>query len=160
MNIVGNRGESEVATELLTPTDTSGSIPAFPFHPIFLGEKAPVFDFLVYLLDDSGQPTGAHFFVQTKTTRRALQADRCIARLPIKDVRAAQAFKCPSFIFAVHAPAKSARIYIAAIAHDRSRGIERIPVCHDLASDAVKIQLYSDVSRFFRHRTFTFNPER
>jgi hypothetical protein len=60
---IGDRGENAVERIFLRPINGHNG-----FLPLFLGAKAPVFDFCVFLLSSDGRILGPHFYLQVKAS--------------------------------------------------------------------------------------------
>jgi hypothetical protein len=125
--------------------------PRVLFDARLLGGNAPTFDYIVYLVDAKGDRTGAFFFVQVKTTATAPKPG---AAYPIAfgatDVKRAQRTKIPFFVSVVdtsdpHRP----RFFIKGVDSKRSTGMARLAQDYDLATDAVKLDLYDEVTRLW-----------
>lgn len=154
--IVGQRGESAVQVALLRPLAVP-ALPAQPFYPIFLGEKSPIFDLVVYLLDDNAKILGPHFYVQIKTTETAPSPLACKARMNKGHVLGALKYKIPSYFIAVDASAaNSESCYITGLSHSLSKGIYSVPVANNLSQPATRALLYNEVTGHFGVKAYTF----
>ena len=155
-DLVGDRGESEVQTELLRETNDS-RYPRNLFLPQFLGGKSPTFDFLVYLLDRRQEPYGPHFFLQVKTTKIASTTSFCNARFGRALVRRGVAMKVPSYLVAADiSSSRTCKLYVTGISHDRTMGFATVPVAHELSHARIKFALYDEVNDCFSSSPYTF----
>lgn len=135
-NVIGDRGESEVNTALLTPVSSAG-YPEYLFYPHFLGAKAPMFDFLVYLLRTDGQPLGPKFFVQVKSTRKPATSGSCAAKCSAVSIKRTIAAKVPSYLVGVDLSKKtSSELYITGVSHSRKLGYATVPTTNRLHDEA------------------------
>lgn len=154
--IVGQRGENAVQVALLRPLAANG-VPNKPFYPVFLGEKNPIFDLVVYLLDANAKILGPHFYAQIKTTQSAATAVACKARMNRDHVVGAVRCKVPSYFIAVDASsAVSESCYVSGISHLASNGIYKAPVANNLALPNVRASLYDEVRDHFGTIAYTF----
>lgn len=154
--ILGQRGESAVQVDLLRPLALA-ALPAQPFYPVFLGEKSPIFDLVVYLLDGNAKILGPHFYAQIKTTQTAATPLICKARMNKSHVLGAVKYKIPSYLIAVDASAaNSESCYITGISHSASKGIYSVPVANDLGQPATRASLYSEVIAHFGFQPYAF----
>lgn len=155
-NLIGDRGESEVQTALLTPVRRAG-YPEQPFLPLFLGAKAPLFDFVVYLLDARGQRLGSHFFVQVKSTSTAATNQSCAVKMGKASAITATKFRCPSYLIGADVSKKtSCDLYVMGISHTQSTTILSVPVIHSLKDDTTKVLIYDEVCANFAASAYTF----
>ncbi|UOD28822.1 hypothetical protein INH39_25780 [Massilia violaceinigra] len=148
--LFGKAGEFLCGGELLRPL--SGS--RYLFDVYFLGGNAPTFDYIVYLLDEGGRRTGHFFFLQVKTTARTARSRTGYPiRFSAADIRRAQATKVPFFICVVDCSAgRRAKFFIKGLESTRTRAIATLSPDHDLETDAVKLDLYREVTRLWARR--------
>lgn len=161
-NIIGAGGEYLCGIELMRPVTPSpclhiGFQPGevgYLFEALHFGGKEPTYDYLVYLLDAHAQRLGPFFFLQVKTTLKALDTTGTYSlRFSARAVARARAMKTPFFVGIVDRSATSReKIYVKGIDATNSKGIARLEPLHDLADDAVKISIYNEVSRVWALR--------
>lgn len=140
--------------QLIASTDFSREVGA-PFNrPLFravsLGDKYPVADLLVDLLDTSDRPVG-FFLVQVKGTR-ATRPDA--PRLPI-DVSLEQfnllvRLPLPTYLVAVDVT--TGRSFLAAASRTRKRAVASVTKEFPLLQDSVKIALYRELPEYWSTR--------
>lgn len=157
-DLIGEAGESSVKTALLRTISTKKypGYPKFLFKVIALGEKAELFDYLVYLRDSSGNLTGAHFYVQVKSTEKRVAGGQCPAPFSAGEVKTALTFKVPSYLCAVKIGAVS-RIYVRGVSHTRRKGFSGVGITFQLNDAAVRLKLYDEVTAFFANQSFSFS---
>jgi hypothetical protein len=144
-NISGAAGEYLAAMELMRPIATG----AFLFDAVLLGGKEPTYDYIVYLLDANSDRYGPFCFLQVKTTtRKPAPGGAYPLAFSATDVARAHASKIPFFVCIVdRAVPRAERIFIKGVDSDRKAGISRLAPTHDLAADAVKLELHQEVER-------------
>ena len=157
-DFIGDTGESAMRTALLRTIKQSlfPGYPRFLFKPIFLGEKAELFDFLVYLRDKNGDLTGAHFFVQVKSTEARIKTGQCPAPFSADAVKTALTFKVPSYLCAVKIGAKS-KVYVRGLSYTRKRGFAGVGTQHNLNDADVRVAIYDEVANFFTKQGYKFS---
>lgn len=158
-NLVGELGESMTKTALIAEIvkkSNHQSYPDFLFKPYFLGEKADLFDFIVFLLDADAKPTGAYFYVQVKSTKNALKSKSCEAKYSKKEVTRALGFKCPSYVVGVKTNGSNDDVYIRGISSSLKSGIYTAPLKNKLFLDEIKVKLYDEVANFFKGKKHNF----
>ncbi|NHZ38058.1 DUF4365 domain-containing protein [Massilia rubra] len=145
--LFGRAGEFLCGGEFLRPV--AGS--RYLFDVCFLGGNAPTVDYIVYLVDERGTRTGPIFFVQVKTTARAPKNGTGYkVGFSAADVRRAQATKVPFFVCVVDRSTEGrAKFFIKGVESTRTTGIATLAPVHDLATDAVKLDLYQEVTRLW-----------
>lgn len=149
--LFGKAGEFLCGGELLRPV--AGS--RYLFDVCFLGGDAPTFDYIVYLLDEDGRRTGPFFFLQVKTTAKTTSNGTGYPiRFSAADVRRAHTTKVPFFVCVVDRSAgRGAKLFIKGVESTRTRGIATLAPDHDLETDAVKLDLYREVTRLWARRS-------
>lgn len=145
-NLYGKAGEYLCIAEFMRPV-MGPSGPRLLFDAHLIGGNAPTFDYIIYLVDATGDRTGAFFFVQVKTTSKTPAAG---IGYPVAfsalDVRRALATKVPFFVCAVDRAVTGAeKFFIKGVDSKRTKGIARLAPVHDLTTDAVKNDLYDEV---------------
>jgi hypothetical protein len=154
--ILGQRGETAVQVNLLRPLQVA-NLPNQPFYPVFLGEKSPIFDLVVYLLDVNANFLGPHFYAQIKTTQTPAGPLVCKARMNKSHVLGAVSYKVPSYFIAVDAAAaNSESCYIKGISNTFSKGIYGASVANDLSQPASRAALYNEVIAHFGAHPYAF----
>ena len=151
-NALGQRGENAVAAQLLRPIQGDPTVPNEPFGVEIFGGKHELFDGIVYLRNHAGSLTGAHFFVQIKTSAPRGPTTVCSVRFKRNEVATAIAFRAPVYLIGVEARSKET-CFVTAISHSRTTGVYRVTkVGRNLASASVKRRIYREVLAF--HGTF------
>lgn len=147
-NTLGQRGENAVAAQLLRPIQDDGTVPEEPFVVEIFGGKHELFDGIVYLKNRAGSLTGAHFFIQIKTTAPTSQTPTCRARFHKAEVKTAIAFRAPVYLIGVEARSREV-CFVTGISHTRTKGIARIKKAHrKLSSLRVMRRIYNEVQAF------------
>src|ERR1041384_8232018 len=122
VNALGQRGENAVVVQLLRPIAGDAAVPNEPFVVELFGEKHELFDGIVYLKDHTGALTGAHFFIQIKSSAPSTISNSCAAPFRLGEVRTAIAFKAPVYLVGVEARIREA-CFVMGISHSRTRGV-------------------------------------
>jgi hypothetical protein len=148
-NALGDRGESIFKLAL---TRLHGGRPLF--RPASLGEKWPVADFAVELVNHPG----SFFLVQIKATQRPIKPRR--RRLPV-DVTADSvslliSSPIPAYLVAVHEPSEEA--FLAA--PKSARRISDVTTAFSLNDGQVRLGLRDEVRRFWSRVTAPFSSAR
>ncbi len=147
-DITGSRGES-IAFMRLTPNcrDDGSSY----FLPHFLGEKCPLFDYLVELVD-AGANT-PFFFVQVKCTGKPYTKSQTPPRLrhtvSARDVQRLAAYPAPTYVVGVHE--KEERAFIISVHGGMCEAIHSITTDYELTPDTLKC-LWDEVREFWQDR--------
>jgi hypothetical protein len=158
-NALGQRGENAVAAQLLRPIPGDVTVPAEPFVVAIFGGKHELFDGIVYLKDHAGSLTGAHFFIQIKTSAPKAVAATCSARFKKTEVATAIAFRAPVYLIGVEARSTE-QCFVKGISHSRTRGVSRISKLeHKLSASGVKRRIYREVLAFHATLPSTFESE-
>lgn len=127
----------------------------FLFDAYLLGGKAPTFDYIVYLVGLNGDRTGPFFFLQVRTTTKTPKQGVAYGiDFSATDVKRAQATKIPFFVCVVdRSVTRCEKFFIMGVDSKRTAGITRLAPVHDLATDAVKIDLYNELTRLWDAQT-------
>lgn len=146
-NLTGKAGEYLCIAEFMRPVADRRLL----FDVNYLGGDAPTFDYIVYLLDVQGDRSGPFFFVQVKTVSRLHKAGVAYQiKFSASDVKRAQATKVPFFVCVVdRSTSESEKFFIKGVDSQRTRGITRLQPVYDLKVDAVKLDLYYEVTRLW-----------
>lgn len=148
-NTLGDRGESIFR---LAVTTLHGGWPLF--RPAQLGEKWPVADFAVELLNQPG-----HFFlVQVKATQKAVTPRGHRLPLDVKAdrIRLLLGSPIPAYLVAVHEP--SERAFLAA--PRLVRRIRDVTTAFPLNDLKVRLDLHEEVGNFWSNVTSRFSSVR
>lgn len=147
---IGERGELLTRVEFLRPVRKGFDRPLFRGN--FLGEKYPVADLLVDLLDERERCMG-FFYAQVKSTADAQAGRR--KRLPVacpaRKYNSLVALPVPTYLVGVDVV--SERVYLLAANRPRRRDIASMVKLHDLSDDDVKRILYEDVLAYWKNQT-------
>lgn len=159
-NILGKAGEAHAQAAFLKGLDLPAfhSYPRYLFDATFLGEKNELFDILVSLYDHDAKLTGAHFFVQVKTTGTlmATGAPSVPAKFTAAEIKAALRFKVPAYLVAVTDDVGGMKAYVRGIHSSQTAGVSTVSTRHLLREEKTKVQIYNDVTRFFTRRKYTY----
>ena len=155
-NQIGKFGELLTETEFCRPV--RGVVQRPLFRATSLGDKYPIVDFIVDLLDSRERILG-FFCVQTKSTARARSMSR--KRLPIHCPRskynALVNLPVPTYIAGVDVIAE--RVYVCAVNHRRDRTLSSMTKSYELAQDDTKVSLYDEVLSYWQEQTLAaWNP--
>jgi hypothetical protein len=148
-DFIGGRGEAIAHKQFSQFCRIEPDLPFFvPHH---LGEKCRTFDYLVELVDTDETPL--FFFVQVKTTRKALTKTQNPPRLRVevseKDIR--QMVACPLPTYVVGVQEIEERAFIIAVHGEMSKAIPSITTAHELNPDTLR-RLWDEVREFWRDR--------
>jgi hypothetical protein len=145
-NAVGDFGENLAATHLSRPVRGFYRRPLF--KPAHLGEKYPVVDFIVDVLDPNENSLG-FFFVQVKSTRTANALSRRLA-LTIELDKFNKLARIPVPTFLIGVDTDSEKVFVIAAVKPVLKGFSSITKKFDLTNDAVRIGLYKEVAGYWR----------
>jgi hypothetical protein len=141
-DFIGKRGESIVSERLL---DFCGrDLPYFDPHP--LGEKCPIFDYLVELIDAGKSPP--YFLASVKATRKGQTKGKARLKVGVKAVDVVAMVKCPvpTYVIGVDEPAGTAYVVSA---HGALKGaISSIPTKYPLDGTNLK-KLWDEVKTYW-----------
>ena len=140
---IGKRGESVISEKLL---DFCGrALPYFDPHP--LGEKCPIFDFLVELVTEDKTPP--YFFASVKATKKRLTKKKLGLKVGLRaqDVQAMVFCPVPAYLIGVDEPAAEA--YIVSIHGKLEGAISSIPTTYPLNA-ATLADLWTEVSTYWK----------
>jgi hypothetical protein len=146
-DFIGNRGQS-IAHARLTEMCRKNGLPYFDAH--FLGDKCPIFDFLVELVG-AGQRC-PYFFAQVKATRDGLTAtspQRLKVKVVKSDVRKMVLFRAPTYVVGVDEPGE--RAYVIAIFGGMKAGFSSMSTQHPLNPGTLKL-LWEEVRDYWQGR--------
>jgi hypothetical protein len=97
-NRLGKRGENMFATLIMEPFDQAEPW----FDPVYLGDKFPVLDYYVELVNAGSR---YYFFVQVKGTRQGYETANSETRLKVqlreRNVAELAAFPAPTYVVAI-----------------------------------------------------------
>lgn len=145
-NQIGTIGEWIAAVGISRAVEREFRRPLF--RAAILGEKHPLADFLVDVLDDGGQAAG-FFLVQVKSTfSSSPRTRRASLAIPESTNRALAHFPVPTYLLGVELGTRS--IFLAGIAPKQEiRGGATIGRRYPLSDDDVLVGLYREVSAFW-----------
>jgi Domain of unknown function (DUF4365) len=145
-NAIGDFGELLAATFLSRPVRGKYRRPLF--KPTHLGEKYPVVDFIVDVLDPTENSIG-FFFVQVKSTSAACALSRTLRLdVELEKYNKLAAIPVPTFLIGVDTQNESA--FMIAAPKAVLRTFSSITKKHDLADDDVRVGLYKEVAEYWR----------
>jgi hypothetical protein len=142
-NSIGSRGES-IFEVLITKHTTSGRL----FDPSFLGDKHPLIDFHIDLLN---HPYPAFFHASIKATRRGYTAKKDRLKVSISKSEKITLAKCivPVYIFGIDE--KTEKGYLAPANNLASHLItSNISTLHEI-TEANLLKLYKEVSAYWEN---------
>ncbi len=149
-NQIGNLGELLAETEFCRPVGKKYNRPLFRANN--LGQKYPVVDFVVDLLDSNERSIG-FFYVQVKSTHNPSVGDR--RRLPIEcpyhKYNAMVNLPVPTYLVGVDVSKDT--LYILAANRTLNRKLSSIGKLHDLSADDIKVSLYKEVLSYWKEQT-------
>lgn len=148
-NQIGRRGEVLVESEFLRPVYHGWNRPLF--RAIHLGDKYPIVDYIVDLLDARERTTG-FFYVQVKATDRDASGRR---RLPVRcdklKYNALISLPIPTYLVGVNLFDDT--LFVRAACRSRTQRLTSMTKSHSLATDSVKVTLYKEVRSYWKtHR--------
>jgi hypothetical protein len=147
-DVMGGRGEA-IASARLAASYRAHDLPYFLPH--YLGEKCPLFDFFVELVD-AGRRT-PYFFVQVKATRKAFtkthDPPRLLVGLSAEDVRGMVAYPAPTYVIEVQE--REERAFLISIHGGMRDAISSITTAHELTPGTLR-RLWVEVRDFWRTR--------
>jgi hypothetical protein len=115
------------------------------FRPVLLGEKWPIADLMVELIDEPGMT----FLVQIKTSTRGYTQDR--SRLFIsadrEELQKLANAPLPTYLIGVDEPGQ--HVYLTAVLGDVATGRTSISVDHSAKDATVHQRLYTEVKEFW-----------
>lgn len=143
---LGKRGES-IAFVRLTEVCQANDLPYFLPH--FLGDKAPLFDALVELVD-AGKSTPL-FFAQVKSTREGYQANgRLKVEVAKEDVEKMVKYPAPTYVIGVDE--KQEKAYVVAVLGDMETKISSLSTAHPLNCGTLKM-LWEEVRDYWKDKS-------
>ena len=143
-NRIGKRGESIFST-IITRKSSSGK---FLFDPTFLGDKFPVVDFYVALLDF---PLHAFFFASVKTTTLGYTAKEGKLKISIDKEEIAELAKSnlPTYIFGVDELIEEG-FFIAAADLDTALNFNGMPTIYPVIPGNLEL-LFKEVAEYWQN---------
>jgi hypothetical protein len=152
-NAVGDFGENLAQAHFSRPVRGAYRRPLF--RAAHLGEKYPVVDFIVDILDGNEDSLG-FFFVQVKATNSAKRKAKTLAlhiELP-KYNRLAQ-IPAPTFLVGVDIDAET--VYLVSAARPEKKASSSICKKFDLKDDDVRVALYKEVKEYWKKHSPRLN---
>lgn len=152
-NAVGDFGEILAQAHFSRPVRGKYRRPLF--RASHLGEKYPVVDFIVDILDPNEDSLG-FFFVQVKATNAAKPKAKTLAvkiELP-KYNRLAQ-IPAPTFLVGVDVDAE--QVYLVCAARTEKKAFSSICKKFDLKDDNVRVALYNEVKEYWKKHSPRLN---
>jgi hypothetical protein len=148
-DFIGGRGEAIAFARLARVCRTDADLPYF--WPHYLGEKCPLFDFLVELVD-GGEKT-PFFFVQVRSTRKAFTKTHTPPRLRVEvseaDVRRMVAYPAPTYVVGVHE--REERAFLISVHGTMAQAIPSITTAHEMTGETLQ-RLWLEVRDFWQAR--------
>jgi hypothetical protein len=118
----------------------------FLFKPMFLGEKWPIADFYVELIDDSDRVM--FFIVQIKATNQGyLKNGNLRVQLPKKKLHELNGYNCPTYLAGIDN--ENERVFMKSINKNKRKSIPSLESSFELNQANLKI-LYEDVKLFWK----------
>jgi hypothetical protein len=140
---LGRRGEF-IAVLRLTQVCQANDLPYFVPH--FLGDKCPLFDALVELVD-AGDTT-LFFFAQVKATRKGRnKKGRLKVEVKKSDVIGMVRYPAPTYVIGIDEPQEKA--YIVAVYGAMNKKISSLSTAHELNSTTLK-HLWDEVREYWK----------
>lgn len=149
-NQIGNFGELLTETEFCRPVGKKYNRPLFRANN--LGQKYPVVDFVVDLLDSREKSIG-FFYVQVKSTDdpSAGKKKRLPIECPYHKYNAMVNLPVPTYLVGVDVWRET--IYVLAAERTRKRKLSSIGKLHDLSADDIKVSLYKEVLSYWNEQS-------
>ena len=142
---IGDLGELIAAMALTRPV--AGRFKRPLFRVTSLGGKYPRVDFLVDLLSADGSTIG-YCLVQVKaTSAEPVARDRLPIAIPAKKHNDLVNLPLPTYVIGVDT--RSEQSYLMAAQRTRRTQISNLPRTYDLSDDAIRIELYKEVRKFW-----------
>jgi hypothetical protein len=142
---LGKRGES-IAFVRLTEVCKADDLPYFLPH--FLGDKAPLFDAFVELVD-AGDKTPI-FLAQVKSTREGYDDNgRLKVKVTKEDVIAMVKYPAPTYVIGIDE--KGEKAYVAAVFGTMETTISSLSVAHPLNCTTLKA-LWDEVKEYWKDK--------
>ncbi|WP_170971140.1 DUF4365 domain-containing protein [Ilyomonas limi] len=144
-NVIGKRGESIFSTIISRYVDPAG----FLLDPTFLGEKFPIVDFYVHLLNYNIKK--AFFFASVKTTTLGYTADNTKLRITVDKAALAELIKypVPVYLFGIDEN-EEVGFFICANHMDTNKNLSGIPTLFPV--NAINIALlWKEVANYWNN---------
>jgi hypothetical protein len=145
-NSTGDLGEILAQLHFSRPLRSGAQLPLF--RPSHLGEKYPIVDLIVDVLDDKENSIG-FFFVQVKSTTKAAIASKTLpVEIDLKKYNRLAAMPAPTFLVGVDTRAE--KVYLVSALKPASKAVSSICKKYDLLDDAVRLALHKEVAAYWK----------
>ena len=144
---VGRLGEKLVEAALSRSVRGRFNRPLF--RVVHLGEKYPIADLLVSVLNSKDFPT-CFFLVQIRSTDKGPLAheDPLGVRIPEKKLRQLAKLPMPTYLVAVDI--RREQSFIVSAWRGKKGGIKKVLRRFDLSKESIRIELYNEVMEFWK----------
>jgi hypothetical protein len=155
-NAIGEFGEGLVRTSFSRPVRSIYRRPLF--RVAGLGDKFPIADFLVEVLDGNEDSLG-FFFVQAKSTSTSKPTSKRL-KLKIDLVKFNKLAATPAPTFLVGVDIMAEKVFLIAAPKPKKKKIYSITKSFDLIDDSVRINLYNEVVGYWRKTKAKLNKRK
>jgi hypothetical protein len=152
-NAIGDFGETLAQAHFSRPVRGAYRRPLF--RASHLGEKYPVVDFIVDILDANEDSLG-FFFVQVKATKSAKSKAKTLA-LQIEKTKYNKLAQIPAPTFLVGVDIVAEEVYLVCAPKPAKRAFSSICKKHDLKDDGVRVALYKEVRDYWKKHSPALN---
>ena len=146
-NKIGKRGESIFSTIISRYVNSKG----FLLNPIFLGEKFPVVDFYIDLLE---YPTKrGFFFASVKATKQGLNPNKSKIKITISktEIELLNKFTVPVYLFGINEQTEEG-YFISANTLDNSKNLNGISTKYPLSITNIE-KLWKEVCDYWENNS-------
>lgn len=145
-NSTGDLGEILAQLHFSRPLKTGAQLPLF--RPSHLGEKYPIIDLIVDVLDGNENSIG-FFFVQVKATTKAATSSKTLP-VEIDLIKYNRLAGMPAPTFLVGVDTKAEKVYLVSALKPASKAFSSICKKYDLLDDSVRVALHKEVAGYWR----------
>lgn len=152
-NAIGDFGEILAQAHFSRPVRGAYQRPLF--RASHLGEKYPVVDFIVDILDPNENSLG-FFFVQVKATNAAKpKAKNLPLQIELTKYNRLAQIPAPTFIVGVDIDAEE--VYLVCAPKPAKKSISSICKKYDLKDDGIRVALYKEVKDYWKKHSPALN---
>ena len=144
---VGRLGEKLVEAALSRPVRGRFNRPLF--RVVHLGEKYPVADLLVSVVNSKDIPI-CFFLVQIRSTEKTPSSLRRPLRVRVAQEKLRQLAKLPMPTYVVAVDTAREQLFIVSAWRSKKGGIRKVARRFDLSKDSIRIELYNEVMKFWK----------